>query len=51
MTKHTINGMIEITEDDWVWSTDNLKESDLNFLDKVNPSFALVFKRHIEGAD
>jgi len=50
-SKHTINGTIEITDDNWVWNTDRLSESDLNFLDKVNPSFALVFKRHLAGAD
>lgn len=51
MTSHKIKGTIEITENNWIWDVKNLAENDLAFLDKVNPSFALVFKRHLAGAD
>ncbi len=50
-TKHTIMGTIEISEHDWTWDTRNLKESDLAFLEKINPSSAITFKRHLKGAD
>ncbi|GAH00448.1 unnamed protein product [marine sediment metagenome] len=49
-SKHTIMGTIEITENNWIWDA-NLKESDLVFLDKVNPNSAITFKRHLKGAD
>jgi len=49
---NTIDGTISISEHGWTWNSDkHLGISDLAFLDKVNPSFALVFKRHLAGAD
>jgi len=52
MTKNQqIMGTIEINEDGWMWDTNNLKESDLIFLEKVNPSSAITFKRHLQGAE
>jgi len=49
---NTIDGSISISEHGWTWNSDkHLGLSDLAFLDKVNPSFALVFKRHLVGAD
>ena len=51
MAKHNVTGTITITEDGWVWDVSNLKESDLVFLEKVNPSSAITFKRHLKGAD
>ena len=50
MTK--ITGTLEIQDHSWTWKANkNLGVADLDFLDKVNPSFSLVFKKHILGAD
>ena len=51
MAKHTITGTITVAEDGWIWDVSNLKESDLLFLEKVNPNSAITFKRHLKGAD
>ena len=51
MAKHDITGTITVTEDGWTWDVSNLKESDLVFLEKVNPNSAITFKRHLKGAD
>lgn len=50
MTK--ITGTLEILDHSWTWKADKkLTPSDIAFIDKVNPSFAIAFKRHILGAD
>ncbi|GAI56273.1 unnamed protein product [marine sediment metagenome] len=47
-----ITGTLEILDNSWTWKSDKkLTVSDLAFIDKVNPSFAIAFKRHIVGAD
>jgi len=51
VAKHTIMGTIRIDDDGWTWDVSNLKESDLVFLEKVNPNSAITFKRHLKGAE
>ena len=45
-----ITGTIEILEHSWTWKSDkNLGVDDIEFIDKVNPNFSIVFKNHILG--
>ena len=45
-----IEGTIIIREDGWEWDVPNLGESQLDAIEKFNPSSGLTFKRHLKGA-